>query len=215
MNLDNNLFNKIFLWIGIGLLISFGTGYYLSTNIILLEKLLIDVGLIWILIITVALTFVFKFFLLKLPKEVLYILYIAFALIFGVTIASVFIIYEVESIIQIFLVTSIIFIIMTIYGSVTKKDLSSFGKILMFGLLGVIIFSILNIFIFKSEMFDVILTSFSALIFIIFIAYDIQKIKRLMVSIPEDRLVIYGAFELYLDFINVFLDLIRLFGRRK
>ena len=215
MEKTNSIFNKIYLWLGFGLLVTFLTGYYLSENIQLLGSIINGNNIFIFMIITLGITFLFKLLIKKLPVSVLRILYITFSILLGVTFGSVFYIYELSSIISTFLMTSFIFVGMAIYGHVTKNDLSGFGKILTFSLLGIIIFSLLNFFIFKSSLFVLGLSAISALIFTLFIAYDIQKIKSLLYSLPQDKTVIYGAFELYLDFINLFLDLIRLFGKRK
>ncbi len=208
------VFNKIFLWLGIGLIISFVMGYYLSNNIEILETYVYGIGLLPITIATLVIAFLFKLLLLKLPTPIMYVLYILFSSLIGFTIASIFIYYELSSIISMLMLTAIIFMAMALYGYLTKKDLLSFGKMLMFGLLIVIIFSVINIFI-GNETFEVIITAVSALIFVGFIGYDIQKIKSMYNEIDDSKLVIYGAFELYLDFINLFLDLIRLFGKQK
>ncbi len=208
------IFNKVFLWMGIGLLISFGIGYYLSQDIELMLSLVGDYSVYTIALAPLVLAFVFKIFINKLPTPVLYVLYIAFAAIIGVTFGSIFIVYELSSIISIFLLTSLIFGVMASYGYITKKDLTSFGKILLIGLIIIIVFSLVNIFIIKSEMIDVIITAVSALIFIGFIAYDVQKIKKLIGQMEDKKLQIYGAFELYIDFVNLFLDLIRLLGKK-
>lgn len=214
-NESNNIFPKIYLWLGIGLLLTFLTGYYLSENVQLLNDILINFGMWGLMITTLILTFIFKLFIKKLPVIVLRILYFGFAMLLGVTFGSIFYIYQLSSVILVFMMTSIIFILLSIYGYFTKKDLTAIGNISMFALIGIILCSLFNYFVFKNSLFEILISSVSALIFLIFIAYDIQKIKNSIKVLPNEKVIIYGAFELYLDFINLFLDFIRLFGKKK
>lgn len=209
---NNNLFSKIFAWLAVGLLISFGVGYYISTDIILTVKIL-DKYLIFA-IVELAFAFGLGFFIRKLSKSMTIILYILYCITTGLTFSSIFIAYQLSSIMLIFLVTSIIFALLAIYGYVTKKDITKIGTLLLFGLLGIIILSVVNLFI-KSSSFDLLLTIISIVIFMGFIIYDIHIIKRKLYDIEEDKLAVYGAFQLYLDFINLFLDLLKLFGKSK
>lgn len=136
----------------------------------------------------------------------------------GMTFSILFLLYTTASITSIFLVTAGIFGIMAIYGLVTKTDLSRVGNILMMGLLGIIIAGCVNIFILKSSMLDTIICIIGVLIFVGLTAYDTQKIKKMVAISNENNvlsLALLGAFTLYLDFINLFLKLLRLFGKRK
>lgn len=212
---DNSVFNKMFLWLGIGLLISFSSGYVLSNNYDLFTYLVSNIGFFPILISSLIIAFVLKIFIHKLPLNVARILYVIYSLIMGITLSTVFIIYEMSSIILVFLITAAIFIALSIYGYTTKKDLSKLGTILFISILVIIVASLINMFILKSGMAEIVLCAASALAFALFIAYDINKIKNMLGYMDDDKLAIYGAFDLYLDFINLFLDLIRLFGKRK
>ena len=113
----------------------------------------------------------------------------------------------------IFLLASVIFGVFAVIGSVTKKDLTKIGSFLLMALVGILVCVLLNLF-FHSETFDLILSIVIILVFIGFTAYDVQKIKWLNETntIPEENLAIYGALQLYLDFINIFLELLKLFG---
>ena len=123
--------------------------------------------------------------------------------------------FKISSIAITFLATSIVFILLAIYGYVTKRDVTKIGTILLFGLLGELILIILNALIFKSNSLDMATSVISLIIFLGYIVYDINIVKRRMYDIDEDKLAIYGAFQLYLDFINVFIDLLRFFGKSK
>lgn len=207
----NNLFSKVFLWLAAGLFISFGVAFYVSTN----ENLVYNIFTkyyIWIIILELVLAFVLSLCITKLSKAMTIVLYIEYSAVTGLTLSSVFLAYELSSIIMIFLMTSIIFALLSVYGYVTKKDVSKIGPILFFGLIGIIIVTILNIFVFKNSSFDIWISIISIIIFLGFIVYDINLIKRKMYDIDDDKLAVYGAFQLYLDFVNIFLDLLRLFG---
>lgn len=209
---NNSLFSKIFAWLAVGLLISFGVGYYISTDITLTIRIL-DKYLIFA-ILELAFAFGLGFFIRKLSKGMTIILYILYCITTGLTFSSIFIVYEISSIMFIFLVTAIIFALLALYGYFTKKDITKIGTLLLFGLLGIIILSLINLFV-KNSSFDLLLTIISIVIFMGFIIYDIHIIKRKLYDIEEDKLAVYGAFQLYLDFINLFLDLLRLFGKSK
>ena len=212
--LNNKLFSKIFMYLALGLLISFGVGYGVSTN----EELIFNVFskyYIWIIIIELVLAFSLSIFIRKLSKTMTTIFYIAYSFFTGLTLSSIFIAYEMYSIIFIFLITSVIFVALAVYGYTTEKDITKFGTILFFGLIGVVIMTLLNLIIFKSSSMDIIISIVSMLIFTCFIAYDVNVIKRGFYKLDEDKLAVYGAFQLYLDFINLFLDLLRLFGKGK
>lgn len=209
---NNNLFSKIFAWLAVGLLISFGVGYYISTDINLTIAIL-DKYLIFA-ILELAFAFGLGLFIRKLSKNMTIVLYILYCITTGLTFSSIFIVYKLSSIMLIFLVTSIIFGFLALYGYVTKKDITKIGTLLLFGLLGIIILSVINLFINNSS-FDWLLTIISIVIFMGFIIYDIHIIKRKLYDIEEDKLAVYGAFQLYLDFINLFLDLLRLFGKQE
>ena len=140
------------------------------------------------------------------------ICYLLYTFLTGLTFSSIFIVYKLESILLVFGITSLLFLIFAIIGKTTNIDLSKLSTYLLMMLLGIIICSIVNIFL-KSSTFDIVISCISIVVFLGYIAYDVQKIKRLNGLITEDNLAVIGAFELYLDFINIFIDLLRLFGK--
>lgn len=146
------------------------------------------------------------------------ILFAVYSYLTGITCSVLFLVYTGSSMAAIFLITAGLFGIMAVFGLVTKKDLTSVGSLLIMGLLGIVIASFVNLFLLKSNMLDTIICVIGVLIFVGLTAYDAQKIKR-MAAISNDSnvlsLALLGAFELYLDFINLFLKLLRLFGKRK
>ena len=143
------------------------------------------------------------------------LLFCAYSFLTGLTFSSIFVIYEISSIIYVFGITALLFLIFALIGYFTKIDLTKIGVYLFMILLGVIICSIINIFV-GSKTFDLGITIVCLIVFIIYIAYDMQIIKRNLYLISEeDNLAIYGALQLYLDFINIFLRLLQLFGRSR
>ena len=141
-----------------------------------------------------------------------------FASLMGISLSSIFIEFTGGSIARVFFITGATFGAMSIYGYTTKKDLTKFGSFLMMGLIGIIIASLVNLFMKSSGMYFVI-SILGVLIFVGLTAYDTQKIKNMYVSSDSGELIgkkaIMGALTLYLDFINLFIMLLRLFGQRR
>ena len=146
------------------------------------------------------------------------VLFAVYSYLTGVTFSILFMAFTTTSITSIFLLTAALFGIMAIYGLATKKDLTSIGSICFMGLIGIILATVVNMFFLRNSMFDTIISAVGVLVFVGLTAYDTQKIKK-MVAYSNDgnvlTLALMGAFELYLDFINLFLKLLSLFGKRK
>jgi len=141
-----------------------------------------------------------------------------FAALMGASLASIFIIYTQMSIARVFFITSGTFGAMSIYGYTTKRDLTKLGSFLMMGLFGIIIASVVNMFL-KSSMMHFVISILGVLIFVGLTAYDTQKIKNMYLVSDSGELMgkkaVMGALTLYLDFINLFIMLLRLFGQRR
>lgn len=145
------------------------------------------------------------------------VLLVLYSIVNGITLSSIFLIYDFSSIANIFLLAAAVFGCMAVFGLVTKKDLTSLGTIGIMGIFAVIILSVVNIFFLKSNSFSLMLSAIGLALFIGLTAYDLQKIKQLAASrsnLSTTTLAMYGALILYLDFVNIFLKLLRLFGRR-
>ena len=211
---SNKLFSKVFMWMFIGLAITFGIGYYVSVN----PNMLFNIfgSYYWLLLIAEFVVVVWlSARIRKMKPTTAKLLFCAYSFLTGLTFSSIFVIYEISSIIYVFGITAVLFLIFALIGYFTKIDLTKIGVYLFMALLGVIICSIINIFI-GSETFNLGITIVCLIVFIIYIAYDMQIIKRNLYLIPEeDNLAIYGALQLYLDFINIFLRLLQLFGRSR
>ena len=141
-----------------------------------------------------------------------------FASLMGLSLSSIFLVYTGASITRVFFITSITFGAMSLYGYTTKKDLTKLGSFLMMGLIGIIIASLVNLFL-KSSMMDFVISILGVLIFVGLTAYDTQKIKNMYAASDTGEIMgkkaVMGALTLYLDFINLFIMLLRLFGQRR
>lgn len=212
--LDNKIFSKVFMWMFIGLAITFGVGYYVSIN----PNMIFNIfgSYYWVLAIAEIVVVIWlSARIRKMKPMTAKILFCVYSFLTGLTFSSIFIVYEVASIIYVFGITALIFLIFALIGYFTKIDLTKIGVYLFMILLGIIICSIINLFI-GNQTFDLVLTIICLIVFIIYIAYDIQIIKRNLYMIDqEDNLAIYGALQLYLDFINIFIRLIQIFGKSR
>lgn len=155
----------------------------------------------------------------KFSSVALVILFIVFSVLMGMSMSSIFLIYTGGSIFSTFFITAGTFSVMALLGYTTKTDLTKFGSILMMGVIGIIIAMVVNMFM-KSEMMGYIISGIGVLIFTGLTAYDVQKLKRIGSGVEygtdeTNKLAIMGALNLYLDFINLFLFLLRFMGNRK
>lgn len=210
--MENKIYSKVYLWLFVGLLVTFLTGAYTATNKDAMAVIFTK-GYYWIFVlIELGLAIFLSARIHKMQPTTAKISYLLYTFISGLTFSSLFVVYKLESIILVFAVSSLLFLIFALIGHFTKMDLSKIGTYLFMMLIGIILCTIINIFL-KNSTFDIIISAISIIVFLGFIAYDIQKIKRLNGYLVEDNLAVIGAFELYLDFINIFIDLLRLFGK--
>lgn len=214
-NTDNKFFTKTFLWMFLGLL---GTAivatytYYSG----LCYKLALNNGFIVVSLIELVAVLIFSFLFKKMSPTVAAIVYFLYSFLNGVSLSSIFAAYNLESIAIIFVATSLVFGILAFIGFYTKKDLSNWRTILFVTLLVGIGVSILNLFLRNSTLYLFLSWAMLILFFGITI-YDMNKLKQLSQD-PEmdsEKIHIYGALELYLDFINIFIRLLYLFGKSR
>ena len=213
MNENNEVYPKMFTWLFIGLLITFVSGYSLSMNGPLMYNIL-SIGVLPIAIIEIVIAVLLGIRLQKMNPITTKILYIVYCILTGITFSVIFVAFKVSSLISLFIITAVIFALIALYGYTTKKDLTKLGTIIFIGLLGLIIGELINAFIFKNATMDLGLTIIGVIIFVGYIAYDVNKVKELLPFIGEEKAAVYGAFQLYLDFINLFIRLLELFGKR-
>lgn len=148
------------------------------------------------------------------PKEIAQLMLAGFAAIMGLSFATIFAVYNMGSIVSAFFSASILFFTMSAYGYFTKKSLDSLGKFLFVGLIAIVIASIVNIFI-GSTVTQMVISALAVIIFTGLTAYDTQKIRKMIMYDDQDNVEVIGALTLYLDFINIFLSLLQLFGGKK
>lgn len=209
----NRIFPKVFMWMFIGLLVTFGVGLFVVSNENMLYNIF-ETGLFYgIIIAELVVVAWLSARIHKMQEGTATTLFLLYSGLTGLTFSSIFVVFELTSILLVFGVTALLFAIFACLGYFTKMDLTKLGTILFMGLLGIIIVSIINIFLGNSTL-ELILCCLGIAIFIGYIAYDMQKIKRLASFMEnEHKVAIIGALELYLDFINLFLRLLQLFGR--
>lgn len=205
------LYPKVFTWLFVGLLVTFITGYALSLNLDLVAKIYSGASYLILIILELGIAIFFSARLAKMNKLTATICYILYSFLTGITFSSIFIAFDITSIMLIFVLASAIFGIFALIGYTTKKDLSSWSNFLLMSLLAVVIASIVNIFL-KLPTFDIIITVISVIVFMAYIVYDMKKAEMLS-SFNEESGPIFAAFQLYLDFINIFIDLLRIFGK--
>lgn len=211
----SNLIAKTFFWMFLGLLGSAIVAWYTYASGLFIDiifKGYFNILLIAELVVVILFSWLFK----KLPPTIVAILYFVYAMINGVSLAVIFVVFELSSIVFLFAASALLFGGMAFYGYKTKKDLGNW-KTLLFGILIVgIILSVVNLFL-GNSMLDVILDWVILFVFFGITAYDMNKIKQLQyeADLDQSKLHIYGAMELYLDFINIFLRILSLFGKRR
>jgi hypothetical protein len=175
--------------------------------------------LAWVVMLApLGFVFALSFGIHKMSMTTVQALFWSFAVTMGLSMASIFVIYTGTSIARVFFITAGMFAGMSLYGYTTKRDLTGFGSFLMMGLIGLIIAMIVNIFL-ESTALHFIISAAGVLIFVGLTAYDTQKIKLIYGELDDKatatKKAIMGALTLYLDFINLFMMLLRLFGERR
>jgi len=169
----------------------------------------------WIVIFApLAAVFYISFKMPTASKQTAQLMLHGFAALMGLSFATIFAVYTALSIVQAFLGAACLFLAMTLYGYTTKKDLTSVGSFMFVGLIGIIIASIINIFI-GSTLMQMVISALAVIIFLGLTAYDTQKIREMVMFDNRGNAEVTGALTLYLDFINLFLNLLQLFGNRK
>jgi uncharacterized protein len=212
---------KVYSWMCLAMIITGAVAMYTASSEIISNAInsnqYIFFGLIILQLIAVG---VLVRLINKMSAVVATIIFILYSVLFGLTLSFIFKVYTSESIASTFFITSGTFGVMSIWGYLTKTDLTKWGNILFMGVIGLIISSLVNQFILKSSMLYWITTCAGVLIFVGLTAYDTQKIKNANIignegSDDDHKESIIGALILYLDFINMFLYMLRIFGRRK
>ncbi|MCI8485834.1 MAG: Bax inhibitor-1/YccA family protein [Clostridia bacterium] len=212
---DNKLMSKTFFWMFIGLLSTAIVAWYTYSSGLFVD--IITNGYFNILLILeVVVVLLFSFLFKKLSPMLVAILYFIYSMLNGVSLSTIFIAFELGSIIQLFIVSALLFGGFALIGFITKKDLSSWRTLLFGILISGVILSLINLFI-GNSMLDLILDWVILFVFFGVTAYDVNTIKQLKFdsNLNQEKLYIYGAMQLYLDFINIFLRVLSIFGKRR
>ena len=215
------LMRKVYVWMALALVVSGLTAYYVAGSEQMLMAIFGNQITFWVLAIAelglvIGLTAAIK----KLSFPTAAIMFLLFSILNGVTLSAIFVVYTMSSIATTFFVTAGTFAAMAFIGYTTKKDLTKIGGILLMALIGLIIASVVNIFL-KNSMMDIVISAIGVLIFVGLTAYDAQKIKEMMLDSGTEvndftqKLAVFGALSLYLDFINLFLYLLRFLGKQR
>lgn len=149
----------------------------------------------------------------RMSKSTLQLFLHGFAAIMGLSFATIFVVYNMGSIVSAFMAAAVLFAVMSFYGYFTKRDLTSMGQFMFVGLIAIIIASIINIFI-GSTVMQMVISAIAVIIFLGLTAYDTQNIRQLVSYENDGKMEVWGALTLYLNFINIFLSLLQLFGQR-
>ena len=208
----NNLLTKVFRWFGLGLLVTFITAYFTSTSSTILALIFGTPIYIIIMISEIVVAIFLTSRIRKMESTLTKVLYIAYSILTGLTFSVIFLAYEMSSIIFIFLATSLIFLVFSILGKNTKINLSKMGTYLFIALLSIVILGIINAFIMNNTL-DMLLCSIGIIVFTLYVSYDVNRIVNYYDD--TENMAIVGAFQLYLDFINIFIKLLRLLGRNR
>ena len=208
---------RAFVWMTLGLAITGLTALFVADSNLI--EVIFSSGSFWMLVIAeLAVVWFLSSRIMKLSMPMATAAFAVYSLLNGVTLSPIFLVYTGESIASTFFITAGTFAAMAIFGYTTKRDLSSMGSYLMMGLIGLIIASVVNIFVGSSLLMWVV-SYLGVLIFVGLTAYDTQRIKEMIAQSVGDeeqtkKVALIGALNLYLDFINLFIYLLRLFGRR-
>ncbi len=212
------LMRKVYLWMTLALMITGITAAGVANSPNILALIYSSQVVMWgIIIAEFGLVIYISARLEKLSLSTATTLFALYSILNGVMLSSIFLLYSTAIISKVFFITAGTFGVTALYGYATKKDLSSLGNILFMALIGLVIATVVNVFM-KSAMFDLILSYIGVIIFVGLTAWDSQKIKHMMMAQQDadesaQKLALIGALSLYLDFINLFLYLLRIFGR--
>lgn len=225
--ISKSFFSNVFLWMFAGLGISAVLAFAFAMNTQWLSFMFNDQGKLgllgyavmfapFILVMTMSLAFT------RLSATAITGLFLLYSAINGISFSFILLAYTAGSVVGCFASAAVMFGVMAVMGYTTKKDLTSFGRIMFMGLIGIIVAMLINFFM-HSQALDYVISIIGVMVFVGLTAYDVQKLKRIGAGIEYEgasagdvkKMSILGALTLYLDFINIFLFLLRLFGRRK
>lgn len=218
------IMRQVYLWLAVGLLLGFGVALGLGQQLAIGNPLVVSLFtnplvMIGSIILYLVVGFAFYPIVQRVSPAVGAVLYLAFTAIFGFMISAIFVTYSAPSIWSAFLTTASMFGVMALIGYTTRLDLSKLGTILLMALIGLIIAMVVNFFLANPVLYWIVSIA-GVVIFSGLTAYDTQWIKRQALAVSSSgnsdtahRIALFGAFRLFLDFVNLFLSLLRIFGR--
>ena len=215
----NEFIRSVYNWMAIGLALTGFTAYYVSNTPALVQVIFGNQLLFFGLIIgELALVFYISARIQKIQASTATALFVVYSILNGATLSFVFLVYTASSITSTFFICAGTFVACSVYGWTTKRDLTSIGGFLTMGLIGIIIASVVNMF-FRNSAMSMIISYVGVIVFVGLTAYDTQHLKTMALNQPDGleagvirKGAIMGALKLYLDFINLFLMLLRIFG---
>ncbi|RLC03880.1 MAG: BAX inhibitor (BI)-1/YccA family protein [Deltaproteobacteria bacterium] len=215
----NSFIRSVYNWMAIALLLTGSTAYYVSHNETVFQLIYGTPGLIMILIFAeLGFVFFLSARIQKIKAATATALFTIYSILNGITLSYIFLRYTSTSIVSTFMICSVTFLACSVYGMITKRDLTSLGGFMIMGLIGIIIASVVNIFIQNSAM-QMMISYIGVVVFIGLTAYDTQKLKTMAVTLPDNasgamirKGALMGALSLYLDFINLFIMMLHIFG---
>ncbi|HEX4052666.1 MAG TPA: Bax inhibitor-1/YccA family protein [Tepidisphaeraceae bacterium] len=212
-------FNAVYAWMAVGLAVTAGVAWAVSTHYALLKQVNSPGALIGIFVAEIILVIVISSAIRRLNAAAATALFVLYAALNGLLLSSIFLFYTLTSITGAFGACAAMFAVMSLYGMFTKTDLTRLGKILFMALIGLIIATVINIFVANSAFYWIVSYA-GVIIFAGLTAYDTQRLQTMAVQTQGDpalaaRLSVNGALVLYLDFINMFLFLLRIMGNRR
>lgn len=210
--------SKVYGWMFLGLLITALVAFAVAASPALVEMFLFNRLMFWGLVIAqLGLVFYLSARVDSVAPMTAAILFMVYSALVGITSSVILLVYTAASIFSAFVVTAGMFGAMAVFGSVTKKSLAGWGQFLFMGLIGVILASVVGLF-WQNDAFQFVICVVGVVVFTGLTAYDAQRLKHMAVSLPDGRVGSYavvGALSLYLDFINLFFFILRLFGGRR
>ncbi len=212
-------FNSVYAWMASGLALTAVVAWTVYSSASAMRTVFQPGVILVLFLVELALVWTISSSIQKLSAATATILFLVYSAINGLVLSSIFVVYKMPTIAGAFVVTAGTFGAMSVYGFVTKRDLTSLGSMLFMALIGLIIASAVNMFWANSTLYWIV-TYAGVLIFVGLTAYDTQYLRNIAVQVAHDRdmanrLAIYGALRLYLDFINLFLYILRILGSRR
>ena len=211
----NQAMTRVYQYMFLAVVASMGTAWYVSVTPALMAFFFTG-AMAWVTILS-PLAFIFLvpvLFNSGIGRTGMLVTLLAFASLMGLSMSAMIAAYTAVSIVQAFMGAAVLFLTMTLYGYTTQKSLDSWGGFLLVGLIAIIVVSLINLFI-GSSVLAMLVSAAAVLIFLGLTAYDTQKIKEQLATSNSPAVEVYGAMSLYLDFINLFIHLLSLFGQRK